>query len=248
MASGQQWIETWFNSPYYPILYHHRDELEASVFVERLVHHLQIPPDALMLDVASGTGRHARQLAERGFEVTGIDLSSRSIQLSTAHESDKLSFYQHDMRGYFRINYFDYVFNFFTSFGYFELARENEDALRTMSMALKPGGTLVLDYLNSEYVKDHLVENEVKVIRGVQFVILRSISEDRFIKKIDVYDSSRLVREQHEERVMAYTKTDFEEMFSRHQLQITESFGDYDLHPFNSDSSPRLILIATRQP
>ena len=52
------------------------------------------------------------------------------------------------MRLPFRVNYFDLVFNFFTSFGYFETARENDNALRTLKNALRPGGRLVLDYLN----------------------------------------------------------------------------------------------------
>jgi len=248
VPSTDQWFETWFNSPYYPILYFHRNEEEAGRCIDRLMEYLKPPASALVLDMASGDGRYARQLAERGLEVDGIDLSSRNIQKSAASAAGQLVFYTHDMRSYFRSNYYDYVFNFFTSFGYFDSQRENEQALRSMGMALKEGGTLVLDYLNSTFIKENLVENEVKVIKGVQFFIQRSLSGDRFVKRIEIYDSSKLIREKHEERVMAYTLQDFEEMFGRQQLKIRETFGDYDLSPYEPNHSPRLLLIATRLP
>ena len=73
------WFHDWFNSPYYHLLYRHRDEQEAAAFIERLIGHLQPPPGSRMLDVACGKGRHAVQLARHGFEVTGIDLSEESI-------------------------------------------------------------------------------------------------------------------------------------------------------------------------
>ena len=54
------------------------------------------------------------------------------------------------MRDLFYINYFDFAFNLFTSLGYFATDRENADALRTFSNALKKGGKLVVDFLNTE--------------------------------------------------------------------------------------------------
>ncbi len=57
------------------------------------------------------------QLASLGYDTTGIDLSEESIEEALKMENDKLHFYQHDMRLPFWINYFDYAFNFFTSFG-----------------------------------------------------------------------------------------------------------------------------------
>ncbi len=92
-----------------------------------------------MLDIGCGKGRHSVQLASKGFDVTGIDLSEHSITKAKKKENDHLHFFVHDMRLPFWINYFDYAFNFFTSFGYFKTRREHDNAIRTVAQSLKPG-------------------------------------------------------------------------------------------------------------
>ncbi len=199
-----------------------------------------------MLDVACGRGRHAKFLADKGFNVTGIDLSEESIAAARKLENDHLSFFQHDMRLPFRINYFDLVFNFFTSFGYFETRHENDNALRTLANSLKPGGKLVLDYLNSVYAAAHLVENEVKELDHVVFDIHREMEGGKFLKKIHILDKKQLLRASFAESVSAFRRKDFEEMFALQGLQITDVFGDYHFNIFDEEHSPRLILIAQK--
>jgi SAM-dependent methyltransferase len=242
----KQWFKDWFNSPYYHMLYNNRDSKEAALFIDKLLKYLHPPVDATMLDVACGTGRHSSYLADKGYTVTGIDLSIRSINIAKKMEHERLSFFQHDMRLPFRVNYFDLVLNFFTSFGYFDTARENENALRTMKNALKPGGRLVLDYLNSTYVAEHLVLNETKEVNDVVFDIERENTDGKFLKQINILDRSRLQQGSYTESVSAFSKQDFEEMFSRQGLQITDIFGDYHFNKYDEQSSPRLIIIATK--
>ena len=116
----REWFEQWFDTKYYHILYKDRDHEEARRFIDTLIKYLSPVPNSRILDLACGKGRYSVFLADKGFEVTGIDLSVQSIEYARQFENDHLSFYTHDMRLPFRINYFDYVFNFFTSFGYFE--------------------------------------------------------------------------------------------------------------------------------
>src|ERR1700712_1023949 len=92
------WFETWFNSPYYHQLYFQHDKQEAADFIDKLVAHLQVAPGGTMLDVACGMGRHSKLLANKGFDVTGIDLAPNFITPALAYETDKLHFFQHDMR------------------------------------------------------------------------------------------------------------------------------------------------------
>lgn len=134
------WFKNWFNSPYYHLLYKNRDRAEAAAFIDKLVQYENPAANSLMLDIACGKGRHARQLAAKGFDVTGIDLSVESIEAANQFATDNLHFYRHDMRLLFWINYFDYAFNLFTSFGYFRTQREHDDAMRCMSKALKKIG------------------------------------------------------------------------------------------------------------
>ncbi len=132
----KEWYKDWFNSPFYHKLYFDRDEKEAEKFILRLLNHFKPSKNCRMLDVACGKGRHSKFLAEQGYDVTGIDLSFDSIADAKQFENENLHFYQHDMRLPAWINYFDYVFNFFTSFGYFNTRREHDDAMSTMARSL----------------------------------------------------------------------------------------------------------------
>src|SRR5260370_410043 len=134
------WYKNWFGSPYYKTLYQNRDELEAQEFVENLLGYLQPRAGSTMLDIACGEGRFAKQLAEHGYDDTGIDISIESINTALAYESEHLHFFTQDMRLPFYINYFDYAFNFFTSFGYFLHDRDHLLAAKSFGAALKPNG------------------------------------------------------------------------------------------------------------
>ena len=244
---AQNWFKDWFNSPYYHQLYFHRDEQEAGRFIDTLMAHLKPAQAARVLDVACGKGRHAVHLAQQGFEVTGIDLSEESIAEALLQQSDTLQFYVHDMRLPFWINYFDYAFNFFTSFGYFATQRENDNAIRTIAQSLKPGGYFVMDYLNVHYAEDHLVHQLDKTIEGVNYFITKWFDETHFYKKIVVEDEALSEPLVHVEKVAKFSLGDFTDMFAYQGLQIQEGFGDYNFGAYDIKKSPRLIMIARKK-
>ncbi len=242
---SQPWFETWFDSPYYHTLYANRDEEEARAFIDAILDRLQPAPHARMLDLACGQGRYSRYLAEKGFaEVVGLDLSVRSIQEARKHEAENLSYYTHDMRLPYRANYFDFIFNFFTSFGYFEQDKEDLRTLQSIRKGLRPEGVFILDFFNAQYVIDHLTGSEQKEKGGIQFDLHKEVKGNRIIKHIAFRDQGKPFS--FTESVRLYFHDEFEHMFEQAGLTITERFGDYQLHPFDSHISPRLILEARR--
>jgi SAM-dependent methyltransferase len=241
------WYKSWFDSPYYHQLYFQRDEEEAAAFINRLLQHLQPATNARMLDIACGKGRHSKVLATDGFDVTGIDLSAQSIAEAKQYENEHLQFFEHDMRLPFFINYFDYAFNFFTSFGYFQTDRENENAIRTIANALKPNGVLVIDYLNVHYAEDHLVHKMEKQVDGINFYLTKWFDEKFFYKKIEVEDDALDMPLVFEEKVAKFSLGDFNEMLSFHRLQIQEVFGDYHFNNYDVRKSPRMIICAKKK-
>lgn len=247
MSAQTTWFFDWFNSPYYHQLYFKRDEEEAAAFIHRLLQHLHPAPDSKMLDVACGKGRHSRILANEGFDVTGIDISPESIQFAQTTADNHLNFLVHDMRMPFFINYFDFAFNFFTSFGYFNTDREHSNAIRSIAQSLKQGGVFVIDYLNSHYIQKHLVPSETKVIEGVKYEISRWTDDRFFYKKITIHDAQLETPLSHIEKVAKFSKEGFAQLFEKHHLAIKECFGNYDLSSFDLESSPRLILIAEKK-
>jgi len=241
------WFKNWFNSPYYHLLYSDRNEQEAADFINNLLTYLQPPPESKMLDVACGKGRHSLQLAAKGFDVTGIDLSEASILEALASESDRLHFYVHDMRKTFWINHFDYAFNFFTSFGYFDTLLEHDNALRSMAGSLKSKGLLIIDYLNIHVAEKNMIPLYEKKMGTVSFEISKRSDESHILKEIVVNDEALNEKIYFNERVARFFKDDLIKMLTAQDLLIKEIFGDYNLSAFDIENSPRLILVAEKK-
>lgn len=244
---SDKWYQDWFNSIFYHKLYFDRDEKEAEAFILKLIDHLNPSENSRMMDVACGKGRHSVTLASKNQEVTGIDISPGSIAFAKQFEKENLEFFVHDLRLPFRINYYDYVFNFFTSFGYFDTRREHDDAIRTLATSLRKDGIIVIDYLNVHYVEDRLVAHEEKVIDETHYLINRWQDENHFYKKIEVFDPTLSEPLVYTEKVVKFSNGDFTEMFAYNKIQVQEVFGDYQLGPYDIRKSPRMILIGKKQ-
>lgn len=240
----KQWYESWFDSPYYHLLYKKRDEREAKGFIDKLITHLSPDRTSRMMDIACGKGRFSRYLADKGFEVTGIDLSVNSINFARQFERENLSFFTQDMRKVFRVNYFDFVFSFFTSFGYFESDNEDLKSLISIAKGLKQGGVFVLDFFNTEYVLKNLVTKESKIIENTEFDIHRWIEEPYVFKKISLEVEGHPYS--FTERVRLFRLEDFERLFDKAGMKIVRIFGDYELADFDHENSSRMILIVKK--
>lgn len=200
-----------------------------------------------MLDIGCGRGRHSRTLASKGFEVTGIDVAPDNIEYALQFANDQLHFQVHDMRRILCARGFDYVFNFFTSFGFFNTPTEHRNAIHTMAVALKKEGILVMDYLNAVATATNLVPTEEKLVEGTIYHIERWMDNRYFFKKITIHDEGLSEPLSFTEQVARFTKTDLTRMLEAEGLQVMEVFGNYQLEKFEEATSSRLILVA-KQP
>lgn len=245
--SDKPWYKDWFDSHYYHLLYQHRDDEEALHFIDILIRYLNPQPGATMVDIACGRGRHSKVLADMGFDVTGIDLSAASIEEAKRSEDDHLHFFQHDMRLPFWINYFQYAFNFFTSFGYFKTRREHDNAIRTIAQGLVKGGIFVIDYLNVHYSEERLEKSSTSSVDGVTFHITKWQDEEHFFKQIQVTDeANKTPKHLYTERVAKFSLGDFTDMLAYQGMQVQEVFGDYHLGRYDVRKSPRMIILARK--
>jgi len=239
-----QWFECWFNTPYYHLLYGKRNEEEAAFFLDNLLAHLKLQQGARCWDLNCGKGRHAMYLNKKGFDVIGTDLSTENIACAKQSENDSLHFYTHDMRGLFYANYFDAVFNLFTSFGYFKHRYDDEKVLRAVANSLKEGGFFVMDFFNADHVLKNLVPLEEKNVCDTLFTIKRKKENGFIVKEIHVEEKDRSC--DYREEVRAFTLPELEEMAKKAGLRTREVFGNYALQPFDVAVSERLILIFTK--
>ena len=236
----QNWFSSWFDTPYYHILYKDRGYAEAQLFMKNLTSFLNLKPGARILDLACGKGRHSVYLNKLGFDVTGVDLSPSSIEYASQFENDSLHFKVQCMCKAMPEE-FDAVFNLFTSFGYFERDEDNFRTIASIKEELAPGGYGVIDFMNVKKVISNLVPEELKTVKGIEFHLTRAHVNGYILKNINFEDEGTLYH--FTERVKSLTLNDFREYFSRAGITLKHVFGNYHLEEFDEASSDRLILI-----
>lgn len=245
------WFEDWFDSPLYDALYADRNQQEAEQTVALLSRYLPAEQYRSLLDLGCGRGRHAITLARQGYQVTGIDLSPKSIEharrlAKTENLEDHVTFHIGDMRN--KLNgTFDAVLNLFTSFGYFDDDEQNRKVIGNMASMTRSNGRVVIDFLNADRVTSNLKPEEQGSLEGADYEIRRYIDGDTIVKEISFQKTgdSRCIK--FEERVKAYRRDWFTEAFSEYGLNLLETFGNYEGQTYYPEESPRLILIAEKQ-
>jgi SAM-dependent methyltransferase len=243
-VAKKEWFGEWFDSPYYHLLYKHRNEHEAAAFIDVLADKLHFQPTQQLLDLACGKGRHSIYLNAKGLDVCGVDLSPSNIATASAHANARLRFLQKDMRTLDFREEFDVVLNLFTSFGYFDTQEEHLQVFRGVYRALRPGGMFVLDFLNPELVLRKLVSAEVKQVDGVDFHIRREAVDGYIRKHIEFSEEGRA--HHYTEKVKAITKEEFEHFFAEAGFRLEACYGDYQLGVYDACCSERMIFVARK--
>ena len=238
--NNNNFYKSWFDTPYYHILYKNRDYKEAEMFTKELMEFIKLPSNSKILDLACGEGRHSINLNKMGYDVTGVDLSVKNIKNASKYESENLKFKIHDMRKPFGQK-FDLVVNLFTSFGYFDDFKDNLKTLDSIKSSLKKNGLAVIDFLNIKYLKNNLIHKNTEEIDGIKFHLNRSIKNIFLTKKISF--KHELNEYNFEEKVRSLDLIDFKSMFKQSNIEILHIFGDYKLTSFDENNSKRLIFI-----
>lgn len=219
-----------------------RNDAEADL-IWRL---LDLAPGVRVLDLACGHGRIANRLAERGCEVTGLDATPMFLDLArrdAAARGVSVEYVQGDMRDLPWQRRFDRVLNWFTAFGYFDDGG-CRGVLRQIARVLRPGGLVLLDMNNRDWLARTLRPDRV-FQRGDDLMIDRSelrpltgtIHTERIIvRNGTVLRSSFFVR--------LFTFTELRDWMVDAGLVNVQGLGE-DGAPLTS-SSHRLLMLAQR--
>lgn len=236
-----EWFESWFDTPYYHLLYSNRDYTEAENFITKLTKELQLPTSSTIIDLACGKGRHSVFLNKLGYEVLGLDLSKQSIEHNKQFENETLHFKVHDMRDTIDSEPVDAVFNLFTSFGYFDNEKDDKSVFQSVYNSLKPGGFFVLDYLSEEFVRATLVPETTIHREGIDFKIAKKIENRHVIKDIRFETEGKSYH--FFEKVKLHTLETINSYATECGFERIKIWGDYQLSEFNAEKSPRCINL-----
>src|SRR5205814_2416582 len=172
-----EWWRSWFG-PGYLALYDEYLAQRTPVEIDQLEALVELRPPQRILDLPCGQGRHAIELARRGYDVTGADLSP--YLLSVAEERGRargvrVRWLSADMRRPIAGETFDIVLNLFTSLGYFADEADDRKVVRSAASMLVPGGRFVLEVINGERVMARFQEEEWVMVGQSAVVVCRSL-------------------------------------------------------------------------
>jgi SAM-dependent methyltransferase len=246
-GGAEPWYEQAFRADY-RLVYPHRDlaaaRREAAFLAKRGVR-------GRVLDLGCGFGRHALALAELGCEVVGLDLS-RELLLVARELPGYERFLQGRLvrgraeRAPFRAGAFDSVVVLFSSFGY--LGEEGDRrVMDEIARLTRPGGLAVLDLMNPDHVRSHLVAESARRGPGFELCERRALIEEgrRVVKEVELQLDGGAVRRWRED-VRLYSLDEIARLFRASGLFLEGADGEFDGRGISAES-PRLIARARRE-
>jgi SAM-dependent methyltransferase len=247
---GRLWWEDFFNDDYVRTMEKITDEQIARE-VDFIEDSLGVERGGAMLDLACGTGRHAIELASRGYELVGFDLSLAMLARAGEEAQDRnvrLNFVQGDMREMSFEEQFDGVYCWNTSFGYFE-EEKNALVVDRVRHALKGGGLFLLDMIN----RDFLVRQSPSLawFEGDGCVCMDDMSVDFItsrmrVKRTMMLDDGRSKEIEYSMRV--YSLHELGKILHEHGFKVCEVSGRVATPGvFFGNESPRTMILAEKR-
>ncbi|MDA0734974.1 MAG: class I SAM-dependent methyltransferase [Chloroflexi bacterium] len=249
MNNQLEWWQEFFSGLVLDFVQESRDQettLEEAHFIEQA---LEIQPGDKILDVPCGGGRLALQLAGRGYQVTGVDISAELLESASRRAEDEnlqVNWKQGDMRDLPWPGEFDAALCFWSSFGYFDEA-ENAAFLKAVSRSLKPGARFLLD---TPLIETRLPEMEAQERIWWPVGNLLALEERNFDHETSRVESEwTFIRDGQTERKLLslrlYTYRELTLLLEQAGFGNLQAYGSLDWEPFGLGST-WLYLVTTK--
>jgi SAM-dependent methyltransferase len=244
-----EWWRSWFG-PGYLALYDEYLADRTPIEIDRLEALLRVRPPLHILDLPCGQGRHAIELARRGYEVTGVDLSPFLLEIAEERarvDGVRVQWLSGDMRQPVAGERFDVVLNLFTSLGYFADEADDRKVVDAAAFMLLPGGRFVLEVINGERVMAQFQEREWFTIG--QAAVMERRSLDRAARRM-VVERTVTTRNETEVNLHAlrlYTSREVDAMLRAAGFGRVDLYGDWSGAQLTPESL-RVLAVGTVPP
>ena len=243
------WWQGWFG-PGYLALYDAVLAERTPTEVDQIEALLQLRPPQRILDLPCGQGRHAIELARRGYEVTGVDLSEYMLGVARERADTagvRVRWLAGDMREVLPGQAFDLVLNLFTSFGYFADEADDRKVVRAAASMLDPGGQFVLEVINGERIMGNFQEREWFTVGQMAVMERRSLDVPARRMVVERTVSSKGGDDTSVHAIRLYRGPELEAMLKAAGFTRVELYGDWD-HAQLAPESLRVLAVGTMPP
>lgn len=245
----KEWFEDqWFWEEFKSVLFPKARLEKTSEQVDKIIELLDLGKDEKILDLACGVGRHSLELARRGYEVTGLDLSEKYIEEASnqaEREGLEVEFIQGDMRDFVQRDHYDGVINFWSSFGYFENEDENFQVIKNVHSSLKKDGKFLIDVMGKEILHDIFSKKDSSHIDDGFFLEERTLKHDGdFLESNWILVKGDEVKE-HKFMYWLYSEDDIRHILKKAGFEDVNVYGDLERSEYD-EKAERLIAIARK--
>jgi SAM-dependent methyltransferase len=237
------WWATYFDDKYLEEYQPIFSAAEDRRDVARLIELLRLPLGARVLDVPCGQGRHARLLAEAGFEVVGLDYSRHLLSVAKA-AGTLVRYTRGDMR---RLpeqwtGRFDAVVNLFTSFGFFLDPADDVRVIEQFARVLRPTGVLVWHGASRDGVMARFIARDWwQTNDGTMVAHERNFDPLSGILSVRVRQGDA----ERSYRIRLYTATRLAELLAAQGLIVEEAYDGWSEQPLRRRTAS-MTLVARK--
>lgn len=245
-----EWFESEdFWTTYGPIMYDDNLWAEAPDVADYVCKIAGLKKGSKVLDAACGIGRISIELAERGLEVTGVDITSSVLEAAKdMAESQKLKidFIQQDLRDFYRKDYFDCAINLYTSFGYCDSKEDDYKILKNIALSLKKDGIFIMECVSRETAIMYFTKGEQFERAGFTVNTEFSVKgawEGLCSKWILTDKDNHIIEHEYTQRL--YSAPQLRDKLLECGFTSAQVYGDFDYSPYN-ENARTMILVARK--
>jgi len=247
MSHDENWYENFFDDWYLKYWVRWIEPEHTDEYADAIIRFLSLSQHCRVLDLCCGQGRHCLELARRGYQVVGLDLSPTLLTESRQQaqkENLNVEFIRSDMRKIPFENEFEGIFNFYTAFGYFPNDEDNQAVLNAAARALKPGGRFLLDYPCLEgRMANWKTERAIEFEDGT--IMTHKLTHDVFnqtIRNDVLYITKDNQRHRTGFTLRHYYGRELQQCFDKAGLKVIDVFGDKQGKNLANQDDRMLIL------
>lgn len=230
------------------VLFSRERQADAADEVNKIIRLLDPKPEAKILDLCCGIGRHSLEFGRQGYSITAVDRTEKYLDYARKRaksEGLNINFVCRDMRKFRRKNHFDVILNLFSSFGFFEKEKDDPLVVQNMYQSLKMGGLIIFDLMGKEVLARIFEEKDWYYVDDFKVLEERKIVENwsRVESHWTVIKNKNIT--EHQISLRIYSAVEFSTLLRDAGFKQIKVYGNLDGNPYDHNAK-RLVVVGKK--